>query len=176
MEKYVRDSYTEQVQILSQSSLNGYKRLFGGQLMEWIDVVAGVVARRHSNRNVTTAAVDNLRFEGPAYGNETIVLCGYITYTAALPWRCVRTYVEELNGTKRLINVAYLVMVALDENERPVEVPRLVLATEEERKEWEAAQEAPPASAKSAAKPKKRQGSTEPLDIDLFKGPGLPTK
>ena len=46
MEKYVRDSYTEQVQILSQSSLNGYKRLFGGRLMEWIDVVAGVVARR----------------------------------------------------------------------------------------------------------------------------------
>ena len=36
MEKYVRDSYTEQVQILSQSSLNGYKRLFGGRLMEWI--------------------------------------------------------------------------------------------------------------------------------------------
>lgn len=31
MEKYVRDSYTEHVQILSQSSLNGYKRLFGGQ-------------------------------------------------------------------------------------------------------------------------------------------------
>ena len=35
---------------------------------------------------------------------------------------CVRTYVEELNGHKRLINVAYLVMVALDENERPVAV------------------------------------------------------
>ena len=142
MEKYVRDSYTEQVQILSQSSLNGYKRLFGGRLMEWIDVVAGVVARRHSNRNVTTAAVDNLRFEGPAYGNETIVLCGYITYTGRTSMEvCVRTYVEELNGHKRLINVAYLVMVALDENERPVEVPRLVLTTEEERREWEAAQE-----------------------------------
>ena len=142
MEKYVRDSYTEHVQILSQSSLNGYKRLFGGRLMEWIDVVAGVVARRHSNRNVTTAAVDNLRFEGPAYGNETIVLCGYITYTGRTSMEvCVRTYVEELNGHKRLINVAYLVMVALDENERPVEVPRLVLATEEERREWEAAVE-----------------------------------
>ncbi len=33
--------------------------------MEWIDVVAGVVARRHSNRNVTTASVDDLRFERP---------------------------------------------------------------------------------------------------------------
>ena len=134
----------------------------------------GVVARRHSNRNVTTAAVDNLRFEGPAYGNETIVLCGYITYTGRTSMEvCVRTYVEELNGTKRLINVAYLVMVALDENERPVEVPRLVLATEEERKEWEAPRSAP-ASAKSAAKPKKRQGSTD-AGFDL-KGSGLPTK
>ena len=39
----------------------------------------------------------------------------------------------------RLINVAYLVMVALDEHERPVEVPRLVLTTEAEKREWEAA-------------------------------------
>ena len=53
----------------------------------------------------------------------------------------MRTFVEELSGNKRLINVAYLVMVALDENERPVEVPRLVLATEEEKREWEAARD-----------------------------------
>ena len=139
MEKYVRDSYTEHVQILSQSSLNGYKRLFGGRLMEWIDVVAGVVARRHSNRNVTTAAVDNLRFEGPAYGNETIVLCGYITYTGRTSMEvCVRTYVEELNGHKRLINVAYLVMVALDENEKPTPVPGILPETLEEKLEYEA--------------------------------------
>ena len=37
-----RESRTEQVQILSQGSLNGYKRLFGGKLMEWIDVVAAI--------------------------------------------------------------------------------------------------------------------------------------
>ena len=36
MEKYVRDSYTEHVQILSQSSLNGYKRLFGGRLISYL--------------------------------------------------------------------------------------------------------------------------------------------
>ena len=44
--KAPRESQTEQVQILSQGSLNGYKRLFGGKLMEWIDVVAAVTARR----------------------------------------------------------------------------------------------------------------------------------
>ena len=65
-----------------------------------------------------------------------------MTYTGRTSMEiCVETYVEELSGEKRLINVAYLVMVALDEHERPVEVPRLVLTTEEERREWEAAQE-----------------------------------
>ena len=88
---------------------------------------------------MTTAAVDNLRFEGPAYGNETIVLCGYITYTGRTSMEvCVRTYVEELNGHKRLINVAYLVMVALDDGEHPAPVPGLILETDEERREWEA--------------------------------------
>jgi len=48
MEKTVSESRTEQVQILTQGTLNGDKRLFGGKLMEWIDVVAAVVARRHS--------------------------------------------------------------------------------------------------------------------------------
>ena len=60
IEKTVKDSYTEQVQILTQANINGYNRLFGGQLMEWIDVVAAVVARRHAGRNVTTAVVDTL--------------------------------------------------------------------------------------------------------------------
>ena len=44
MNKRMSDSYTEQVQILTQANINGYNRLFGGQLMQWIDVVAAVVA------------------------------------------------------------------------------------------------------------------------------------
>ena len=39
MEKRVSESRTEQVQILTQAELNGYGRLFGGRLMEWIDIV-----------------------------------------------------------------------------------------------------------------------------------------
>ena len=50
--KKVIDSQTEQVQILMPEHINGEKRLFGGKLVEWIDIVAAVVARRHSNKNV----------------------------------------------------------------------------------------------------------------------------
>ena len=42
--KRVSESRTEQIQILMPAHINGYKRLFGGKLMEWIDVVAAVVA------------------------------------------------------------------------------------------------------------------------------------
>lgn len=137
--KRVSDSRTEHVQIILFEHLNGYDRLFGGKLVEWIDVVAAVVARRHSNRNVTTASIDNLQFKKPAYINDTVVLKGCITYTGKTSMEVrVDTFVEKLNGEKTLINRAYLVLVALDENEKPVQVPGLILETDEEKKEWQA--------------------------------------
>ena len=138
--KKVSDSYTQHVQILSQASLNGYKRLFGGRLMEWIDIVAAVVARRHCNKNVTTASVDNLVFKKPAFANDTLVIEGFITYAGTTSMEiCVKTYVENLDGTREHINTAFLVMVALDEYGNKTEVPSLIIETEEEKQNFEAA-------------------------------------
>lgn len=137
--KRVSDSKTEHVEILMPGHINGYKRLFGGQLMEWIDVVAAVVARRHSNCNVTTASIDNLQFKAPAYSNNTLVLKGKITHVGNTSMEVrVDTFVEALSGEQKVINHAYLVLVALDENDIPVKVPSLILETNEEREEWEA--------------------------------------
>lgn len=137
--KHVQDSRTEQVQIIMPQHINGYDRLFGGQLVEWIDVVAGVVARRHSNCKVTTVSIDHLHFKAPAYVDNIIVLIGRITYvgTTSMEVR-VDTYVEHLNGEKHLVNRAFLTMVALDEYEHPTVVPLLELENDEERQEWEA--------------------------------------
>lgn len=140
MGKTVKDSYTEQVQILNQSNINGFGRLFGGNLMQWIDVVAAVVARRHCEKNVTTVLVDRLEFKKPARVNDTVVLTGYITYAGKTSMEiCVKTYVEALNGDRLLINKAYVVMVALDENDNPSPVPDLILTNEREIKEREEA-------------------------------------
>ena len=135
------DSYTEQIQILTQSNLNGYNRLFGGQLLAWIDIVAAATARRHSNRNVTTVCVSELVFKAPAYANDTILLCGHIVYAGRTSMDiCIKTYVENLDGTRHEINTAYVTMVAIGEDERPVPVPGLILETAEEKREWDAAQ------------------------------------
>ncbi len=139
-EKHVSDSLTEQIQILMPEHINGSGRLFGGKLMEWIDIVAGVVARRHSEHNVITAAIDNLQFKEGAYINDTLVIIGRITYAGNTSMEIrVDTYVEDLSGMRRVINRAYLVMVALDENQKPVHVPKLVLDNLSEQAEWNGA-------------------------------------
>ena len=137
--KPVSASQTQQTQILIHEHINGSGRLFGGRLMEGIDIVAAVTARGHSGRNVTTASIDTLHFKSPAYINDTILLEGTTTYVGRTSMEVrVDTFVEALDGTRRMINRAYLVMVALDERGRPPPVPPLLPETEEQRQEWEA--------------------------------------
>lgn len=138
--KRIDDSRTEQVQIVTGDALNGFGRLFGGRLMEWIDIVAGVVARRHSEKNVTTACVDSLEFHAAAHAGDTVVLSGYITYAGNTSMEiCVKTFVEHLDGKRLLINKAYVIMVALGDDEKPTKVPGLIIETQAEKKEYELA-------------------------------------
>ena len=137
--KCVSESQTEQVQIVMQGDANGQGRLFGGRLIEWIDIVAAVVARRHSGCEVTTVSIDNLHFKAPAYINDTVVLIGCVTFTGRTSIEVrVDTYAENLQGERNMINKAYVVMVALDENEKPAPVPALTLETDRQRAEWAA--------------------------------------
>ena len=139
--KRVKDSETMQVQVLSQAHMTGYNRLFGGQLMSWMDIVAGVTARRHSGRNVTTARVDGLEFHHPAYANDTMELRGRVAYTGNTSMIVkVEAYVETLDGHRQLTNRAWFLMVALDENEHPAPVPKLIVETDEEKEAWREAE------------------------------------
>jgi len=140
--KRVSDSYTTQVQLLTQANLNGYNRLFGGTLMSWMDIVAGVTARRHSGKNVTTLRVDSLEFRAPARANDTLLITGHVCYVGKTSMDvCVLVFLEELSGERRLINRAHFIMVALDENERPTQVPGLVLEDDVQIQEWAEAEE-----------------------------------
>ena len=106
--------------------------------MQWIDEVAGMVAKRHTRRNVITASVDSLSFLRGAYVKDTVVIIGKVTYVGNTSMEVkVDTYVEALSGERTPINHAYFTMVALDKNDKPVRVPRLDLETEEEKEEWE---------------------------------------
>lgn len=136
--KTVSDSRTEQTYLIMHRHINGYGRLFGGQLMMWIDELAGIVGKRHAECEITTACIDQLNFKTAAYLNDTIVLIGRLTHTGHSSMEVrVDTYAESLQGQRRLINTAYVVMVAIDGNGKAVEVPDLILETAEQKMEWE---------------------------------------
>ncbi len=137
--KYVADSRTQQVQIVLPQHANSCRRLFGGVLMQWIDVTAAVTARRHSGREVTTACIDMLDFVSPAYVGDTVLLEGCITHVGNTSMEVrVNTYVESLDGKREMVNRAYLVLVAIDEQGNPAQVPGLITVNDQEQAEWEA--------------------------------------
>ena len=127
---------TTTVQIVMPQHCNGYKkpRLFGGQIMAWIDVIGAVAARRYTQKAVTTVCIDNLTFLRPAYLNDTVVQEAMVTWTGRTSLEVrVDSMVERLDGSRELINRAYAVFVALDEEDRPCPVPPFVPETEEEK-------------------------------------------
>ena len=137
----VAASRAEQVHIIMPVDCNQSFRLFGGRLMEWVDIVAAVVARRHSACEVTTAAIDRLEFLSPARLNDIVVLQGRMVYVGKTSMLvCVDTYVEEAacrEITRKHVNRAYLTMVALGEDHQPTPVPTLLLETDAERADYD---------------------------------------
>lgn len=136
--KTVQDSLTEQVHVVIPEHINSGGRLFGGRLLEWIDEVAGIVGKRHSEHMSVTACIDNLQFKEGAYLDDMVVLLGKVTYVSNSSMEVrVDTYVENRQGMRRPINRAYFVMVAVDDEGKAVRVPRLKIETEGEKAEWE---------------------------------------
>lgn len=144
MARTVSYSRAEQVHIISPADVNSAYTLFGGMLMQWIDIVAGVVSRRHSGCATRTAAVDHLNFIAPAYIDDIVTIAGRITFVGTTSMEvCVDTFVERLsNPNERLhVNRAYLTMVAIDADGKPTRVPELICETEAERADYEAGME-----------------------------------
>jgi len=125
-------------QFMQPEHANTLGDVHGGVLMKFIDEAGGLCATRHARRPAVTVAVDSLRFLSPVHvGN-------FVTFTAHLNW-VGRTSMEVevnveaedlLTGQKTHTNSAYLVFVALSQEERPVEVPSLILEDEDERRRW----------------------------------------
>lgn len=135
--KRVSESETQQIHVIMYPDINGIDRLFGGQLLKWIDEVAGATARRHCGHDVTTVAIDNMNFKAGAYLNDVIVLIGKVTHVGNTSMEVrVDTYREDADGTRRPINRAYFVMVNMGEEGRPTAAPGLILENEAQQIEW----------------------------------------
>jgi acyl-CoA hydrolase len=114
----------------------------GGVVMKLCDEAAGLAAIRHSKSRVVTAGVDRMTF------NEAVHLGDLVTFRASVnaTWRTsmevgVRVEAERPGtGQIRHTSSAYITMVAVDADGRPVEVPPLQTEDEIEARRLREAQ------------------------------------
>ena len=109
--------------------------MFGGIMMQWIDVCAGVAAMRHSAGAVLTASVDRLDFLSPVRVGEVVVLTAQVNYTARTSMEVgCRVETEDMyTGTRRYVTKSYLTFVAVDDHGRPRPIKPIELVTEDDR-------------------------------------------
>jgi len=134
--KPVSASRLVMAQMMTPLDANAAGNVHGGNIMKLADSASGVVAIRHSGRNCVTATVDRFEFFAPVFVGNLVTLYASLNYVGRTSMEVgVRVEAEDLRtGKKTHTNTSYFVMVAIDGNGRPVEVPPLILETDEDRR------------------------------------------
>ncbi len=138
-EKTVCESRVEMAQVMLPVDANLAGNVHGGSIMKLIDTAAGIAALRHCRTNVVTASMDRLDFHEPVFVGELVILRASINYIGETSMEVgVRVEAENLiTGEVRHTNSAYLTMVAMGKNRRPIKVPKIMPKRQDERRRFD---------------------------------------
>ncbi len=136
--KPAHQSYVEMTELVLPPHTNALGTAFGGQIMAWIDICAGIAAARHARRVAVTASMDDLHFRAPIHLGEVAILKAQVNRSWHTSMEVgVRLEAENpLTGERRHCSSAYLTFVALDEHGRRVSIPELIPETEDEKRRY----------------------------------------
>ena len=124
----------DQVVEVFPNDLNSHGTLFGGRLMQVIDSLAAIVAKRHSGRVCVTLGIDSVRFLNPARRGDILVCKASVNRT----WRTsmeigVKVTAEDFRTLEQKeILSAYFTFVAMDDDLKPIEIVSVVPETPEQ--------------------------------------------
>jgi len=134
-------SVTTNTEVVLPNDTNHVGNLFGGKLMQWVDITAAIAAQRHCGRVVVTAAINHVSFDNPIKQNSIVTLEAKVSRAFNTSMEVfVDVLVENtVTGAKTKCNEAILTFVAIDQNGSPLHVPPLVPETEIEKKRYDGA-------------------------------------
>jgi acyl-CoA hydrolase len=134
-------STSELTKLVMPHMQNVLGNLFGGELMSMMDQAAAVAAIRHAGGPVVTAVIDRIDFREPIPIGALVTCRGTVDFVGHSSMSItVEVYSEKVStGERRHTNTAHAIFVAIDEDGKPMRVPRLIPETSEERARYEAA-------------------------------------
>lgn len=136
--KPVSFSQTVITELMIPSYANFGGKIHGGILLSLMDKVAYACASRHAGTYCVTVSVDKVEFLEPVEVGELVSLKASVNYVGRTSL-VVGIRVEAQNvktGIIKHTNSSFFTMVAKDDNNKPTEVPKLILENREDIKRF----------------------------------------
>ncbi|MBS1486575.1 MAG: acyl-CoA thioesterase [Bacteroidetes bacterium] len=134
----VKDSQTTITELMIPSYANFGGKIHGGILLSLMDKVAYVTASKHAGTYCVTVSVDKVEFLQPVEVGYLVSLKASVNYVGRSSL-IVGIRVESQNvktGETKHTNSCYFTMVAKGDDNKPMEVPKLILESEEDIKRF----------------------------------------
>jgi acyl-CoA hydrolase len=141
--KPMRLSRIQLAQMMQPEHANRMGNVHGGWIMKLVDEAGGLAATRHAAHRTVTVAIDQMVFRQPIHIDDLVLLNAEVTYAGHTSMEVEVNVIAEspITGLQRHTNTAYLVYVAIDDDEKPTQIPPLLAETPEEQSRMDAARQ-----------------------------------
>jgi acyl-CoA hydrolase len=135
----VAESQSERSEIIFPADANALGALFGGRLMQYIDLVGAMAASRHARAITVTASMDHLDFVAPVRVGDLLILKASVNRAFRTSMEVgVKAMVEDVRKNRlRHVSSAYLTYVAMDMEGKKIAVPQVIPETEHQKRRYE---------------------------------------
>ncbi|MBD2754554.1 acyl-CoA thioesterase [Spirosoma validum] len=132
--KPVSHSRTTLTELMIPSYANFGGHVHGGTLLSLMDKVAYACAAKHAGQYCVTVSVDGVNFRQPVDVGELVSFMASVNYVGRTSLVVgIKVVAENVKSrTVKHTNTSYFTMVAKDDDDRPTEVPPLLLETPED--------------------------------------------
>ncbi|WP_153722503.1 acyl-CoA thioesterase [Sporosarcina cascadiensis] len=141
-EKSMSESRTIQSKLVLPPDTNHIQSIFGGKVLAYIDEIAAICAMKHAGTMAAvTASIDSVDFVSPAMLGEMIELEAVVTSVGRTSMEVfVSVHSKNLvTGETKLTTESFCTMVAVDDTNRPVPVPKIYPESEAEKRLFDTA-------------------------------------
>ena len=118
---------------------NPFGAVHGGEIMKLMDEAAGIVAVKHCHVNVVTARVDGINFFRPIMVGNIVIINACLTFVSRSTMDVRVEVVNEdiFKEERHHALTAHFIMVAVGNTGKPVEIPPLIVSSDQEKRLWE---------------------------------------
>jgi len=121
--------------VIFPNETNDIGTMYGGRLIERMDMIGGICARRFSGYKAVTASIEDVQFIKPIRQGDIVEFKSVVIHTGRTSLVIkIKVTKEGYNEEKIICARAYFVFVAIDKKGKPIEVPKLIAETKIEKR------------------------------------------